>query len=507
MHVDEAYSALANNIGAITSVAASVERTLGPKGLDTMLVDQFGDVLVTNSGVTILERIDVSHPAARMLLQVAKAQHRQVGDGTTTATVMAAAILSEGLNQIMRGVPVSRLLEGLRQAADRAVRIINEKIARPVKNLDDPILLDVARIAGRGDNETAKLVVLAAKTVGEERLKQKGFKLAGIVLAEEGAKDELVRGLIFAKSKVSPLMPDEISDAKILIIEDSLMPETIEEEALHTELGFQKNLELKNRFIENLQKIPSLDVNAVFLEGGISAEAEELLTLSGILAVRRLGGIDLENLSAFTGARPLKRNGLNRPLEELGQFIGKAKSIECGQTIRISGGGGQARATLQVGASTKQVTDEKERKTQDAAASLQAAFLHGIVPGGGATELAIGRHLESERAGFKSMTSYGLDCMIEGLKKPFLQMAANAGFNSLEKAEAAQNEQANQNKNSISIDFESGVTADMYEHHIIDSADVKIHAIESAVEVAEAILRINRIIKMKEAEAGANGRI
>lgn len=501
VQVDEEFAAIRNNISAVLAVSSSVERTLGPKGLDTMLVDRFGDVLVTNSGVTILERMDASHPAARMLLNVAQSQHAAVGDGTTTATVMASAVLKEGLNQISRGVPVSRLLEGINQAAQDAVGILQTEIRRSVKRLDDPRLLAVARIAGRGDRQVASWIAQAAKSVGKERLLESSFKLADIVLTREFGQDQLIDGLVLLKGRISYSTPRRVSPCKILVLEDSLSPEEIEEEALRTEAGFQKSLELKNRFLQNLQKLHSLGVNVILTQGGVHPEAEEFLAHSQIPLIRRLNSRELQEAAGATGAKPVKRSGLNREAKLLKEFLGEATLFEEDEKTHltiITGGKGQPRATLLLGANTRQVAEEKERKAKDAAASFQNAFQEGMVPGGGATELALARFLQRRRNRYKAMTSYGLDCVLEGLKKPFLQMAANAGFNPLEKAEEVLTAQSKQQKDSISLDFETGALADMEVHQIMDPLKVKLHALASASEISQAILRINRIIKMRE---------
>jgi chaperonin GroEL (HSP60 family) len=501
VEIDEAFRALASNISAVLAVASSVEGTLGPKGLDTMLVDRFGDMLVTNSGVTILERMEISHPAARMLLQVAKAQHEHIGDGTTTATVMASAILKEGLNQISRGVPVSRLLEGIRSACFMALEIMQKECSFFVKGVEDPLLLQVAFVAGRGDEKMARLIQNAALVLGEARLKSTEFRFSDIVVGKEGIEDTLVEGVVLSKRRVSSSMPRFVAPAKILILDDSLLPEEVEEEALRTEAGFKKSLEFRSQFLESLRKIFSLGVNAIFLSGGLDGEAEELAEHSGIMIVRRLTSSELELVRVCSGAKPLKRSALRRDAGWLAEHLGKANEImedEGSGMIFLKGGAGKPYATLLIGASTRHVSQEKERKAKDAASAFQAALRFGVVPGGGACELAVARRLEAQRSGFKAMTSYGLDCVLQGLRQPFLQMCINAGFNALEKAEEVLSAQIHKKKDSISIDFETGKLADMAQLGIWDPLEVKMHALRSACETAEAILRINRIIKMHD---------
>jgi len=147
--VDERLAALVTNANAIRAIASAVEGTLGPKGLDTMLVDKFGEVVITNDGVTILTQMEANHPAARMLINIAKAQQEEIGDGTTTATVMTGAMVGTGVEQVSRGVPVAKIIEGLRVGLKRGLELMREK-ARPVENLDQPVVRQVALVAGRG---------------------------------------------------------------------------------------------------------------------------------------------------------------------------------------------------------------------------------------------------------------------------------------------------------------------------------------------------------------------
>lgn len=168
--VDDKLAALITNTNAIRAVASAVEGTIGPKGLDIMLVDRFGEVTITNDGVTILKQMDVNHPAAKMLINIAKAQQEEIGDGTTTATIMAGSLVSEGANQVVRGVPVARIIEGIKIGIKKACEVIKQK-SRQVEGINDPVLKDIALIAGREHEDIAHLVVEAARLIGEESLK------------------------------------------------------------------------------------------------------------------------------------------------------------------------------------------------------------------------------------------------------------------------------------------------------------------------------------------------
>ena len=159
---DESLAALMTNASAVRAIAAAVQGTIGPKGLDTMLVDRFGEVIITNDGVTILDKMDVNHPAAKMVINIAKAQQHEVGDGTTTATIMAGALVNEGVGQVLRGVPVARVIEGIRLGISLAQTELTKR-AKAFKDIKDPKLSSIAMVAGRENADIADLVVQAAR--------------------------------------------------------------------------------------------------------------------------------------------------------------------------------------------------------------------------------------------------------------------------------------------------------------------------------------------------------
>ncbi|ADL07669.1 TCP-1/cpn60 chaperonin family protein [Thermosediminibacter oceani] len=505
--IDEKFAAFLTNSNAIRAVSSAVEGTIGPKGLDIMLVDRFGEVTITNDGVTILKLMDINHPAAKMLINIAKAQQEEVGDGTTTATIMAGAMVSEGVNQIIRGVPVARVIEGIKYGVRRAQELLQSK-SIPVKGMDDPALKNIAFIAGREHEDIAELVTQAAKLIGEEKLKERNFKLRDIVMAREGAENEVFLGIIVDKEKVNKQMPKEINDVRVMVIDDALEPEKIEEEALGTEAGFARYLALREEFKQNIQKLIDLKVNLVLVGKGICDEAQEMLTDAGVIALERVSTRDLEKVAEHTGARIIKRMGLKKPVEEIRNYIGEAERAyedEKLEHIRIVGGKGKPMATILVGAATAEIVGERERIAKDAASSLQAAVKGGIVPGGGAVEVAVARELEKEREKVKGMASYGIDCVIAALKRPLAQIVYNAGFNPLEKLEEVIYTQAEKASDAIGVNCDTGELADMLQLGVIDPTLVKTHAVKAAGEIAQAILRIDTIIKKRDEGPAAKG--
>ena len=248
--VDEHLAALLANASAVRFITAAVEGTIGPKGLDTMLVDRFGEVIITNDGVTILDKMDVNHPAAKMLINTAKAQQSEVGDGTTTATLMAGGLVAEGVNQVMRGVPVAKVIEGVKFGIAQALEHVKAH-SRTIANLEDPVLKNIAMIAGREHQDIADLVIEATRLIGTDKLHENNFKLADIITAQEGATNEVFSGVLVEKERMNKEMPERIEAAKVLLIDDALEPEEIGGEALGTDSGFKKFSELKIEFKEN----------------------------------------------------------------------------------------------------------------------------------------------------------------------------------------------------------------------------------------------------------------
>ena len=498
--IDERLAALYTNVTAVRAIASAVEGTIGPKGLDTLLVDRFGEVVITNDGITILTKMDVNHPAARMVINAAKAQEEEVGDGTTTATIMAGAMLTEGVNQAVKGVPVTRIIEGVRKGIKRAIEAIEAK-SRPLSGLDDPLLAQVALVAGREHEDIARLVVAAALMVGMDKLLDPKFRLSDTVLAEEGAANEVFLGVIVDKERVNQQMPKEITGARLLIVDDALEPEEIEDGALGTESGFSRYMELQQEFRDNLGKLVGMGVNVVLVDRGIESVAEEAFTDAGVLVLQRVSSREARQVAEHTGARPIKRTGLKKEPGDIEKYLGHASRVyedEKLEHVRVLGGAGKPMATILVGAATEEVVGERERIAKDAASAVQAAARGGVVPGGGAIELAVVREVEVLRGAMRGMSAYGVECVTEALKRPMSQIVANAGFNPLEKVGDVIAAQLEKDSHTLAIDCDTGQIADMLKLGVVDPTLVKVHALKAAGEIAEAILRIDTIIKKRE---------
>lgn len=499
----ENLSALLMNAQAITVVAQAVEGTLGPQGLDTMLLDQFGEVMITNDGVTILTMMDVTHPAAKMLINLAKAQQKEVGDGTTTATILAATLVNEGVRQIGKGVPVVKVIEGITVGLKMVLHALREK-AIPLTIENHALLLSTAKVAARGNEDIAILLDEAITFFQQEKIAEPTFKLADHILAVEGAENQVIAGMIINKKPLNEGMPQGLKRVKVLLLEDALEPEKVENTALGTEAGFARYLELQQEFKQNVEKIKQLGVGLVLVGRGVHDLAEEILTDAGVLVLSRVSLRELRQVVRFCGGRLLKGISLKKGETDLGVALGEVAEVVIDRKLRqtrLLGGQGETQATILVGAATEEVVQERGRIAQDAASAVQAACQGGVVPGGGIVELAIMRELVARREEVKGMAVYGFDCVCEALKKPFSQIIENAGFNALEKLGLVLSVQREQGNSSLGINCASGEIIDIEKSGIYDPVLVKTMAWQTAGEVATAILRIATILKKKEQDS------
>jgi chaperonin GroEL (HSP60 family) len=495
---DQQLTTLISNAAAVRAVSEAVEGTLGPKGLDCMLVDQYGTVLVTNDGVTILRLMEINHPAARLMIDAALQQEAGVGDGTTTATVLTGALIAEGVNQVSKGVPEIKVIAGIKAGIAAALEYL-QAIAVPVTALDSPILAQIAVVAGREHRDLAELVVKAAQMAGATLLKDPAFKLADQIIARDGVSSHLIQGTVINREPLNKAMPHRMTDVKILILDDALEPVVVAADALRSEVGFEQSRRNQEEFAVNVANLVELGVKAIFTDRGIVDSVEDFLTDAGIIAVPRVARHEWLRLAQMSGARPVKRTALGKPAAELTGIIGEVAAItvdECHQQLWAFGKEAQQFVTVVVGAATPAVAAERERIAKDAAAAVQAAWVGGVVPGGGSAELSLVRHLRGLRS--EGMISYGFYCVMEALKRPLIQICVNAGFNPLEKLEAALARLETEDRVGFGVNCETGAIEDLTAAGIWDPYLVKRFAIKSAGEVSEAILRVKTIIKMRD---------
>ena len=491
-------AALTTNAEAVRALAQIVAGTFGPKGLDCMLVGEDGEVIITNDGATILKTIDISHPVARIFINAIQLQEEKVGDGTTTASLLAEALISEGVNQVLKGVPVIKVIDGIRLGVETASKILAE--ARiPIERLDSPLLERIALVSARGRRDLADLVIQAAQILGGEYLSKPGFRLADQIIAIDGGLTGLIAGTIINREPLNKGMPREVNNGKILIVDDALEPVKVDFQALGTEAGFKRHLQNQDLLLESIRQLARMGLKAVFTDRGISDQAESCLTDLGIIGAQGVPRDEWERLAAFTGARPVKRDGLLKTPAEMEALFGKAAAVivdEDYQNIKVLGYPEQKMVTLLIGAYSKEITEEKERIIKDAAGAVQAAWCGGVVPGGGSVELGIARLLNEKMP--LDLNRYGYTCVVEALKRPIAQICSNAGFDIMDKLTQVLVAQEKTGSLGIGVNCETGKVEDLLQNGVCDPYLVKYHALQSAGEVTEGILRINTIVKLKD---------
>ncbi|SDW15668.1 Chaperonin GroEL (HSP60 family) [Marininema mesophilum] len=492
--------ALLENVEAVRSIAVAVEGTLGPKGLDTMLVGEMGEVIVTNDGVTILEKMEIHHPAARMISQIARAQQEEVGDGTTTATLLAATLVEEGTKQVGRGVPVAKVIAGIRRGIQHALEGM-QKMAHPIWDLKDEWLQGIAFTAGREQEDVTDLVIEAALMVGREKLLEKNFRLSEAVTAHPRVESGVFSGLLVKGERLNLQVSDTKELPRILVIGGDLTPEPVETQS---EAGFRKLEENREALLSAIGKLVESNVEVVLVEGEVDPLVEDRLSSADLLVVSQISREDINRVAEHIGARILMRTSLSKPIAELEAFFGMAELVECEERlgcIRVISGAGKSFATILVSASTEEVVRERERIAKDAAAAVQAAVRGGFLPGGGAAELALAREVEKHRDLVQGTEAFGVSAVAEALHRPMSQVVANAGFNPLEKVEEVKALQWKRQSKSLGVDCDRGVISDMVDMGVVDPLPVKYHALQAAGEVSTAILRIHTVVPMKGIDA------
>jgi len=489
-----------NNILAGKVLAETVRTTLGPKGMDKMLVDGLGDIVVTNDGVTILKEMDIEHPAAKMLVEVAKTQEDEVGDGTTTAVIIAGELLKKSESLLDMDIHPTIIAMGYRQAAEKAQEIL-EDIS--IDDVGKETLVKVAMTAmtGKGTENAreplAKLVVEAVQQITEDGEVEtdhiKIEKKDGAAVSESS----LVQGVIIDKERVHPGMPKEVTDAKIALINSAI---EVKETEMDAEISITDPAQMQafieqeeNMIKEMVDKIADSGADVLFAQKGIDDLAQHYLAKAGIMAVRRVKKSDIEKLAKATGATVVSNIDDLSP-EDLGAAGDvNEKKISGEDMIFVEGCQGAKAVTLLVRGSTKHVVDEIQRAIEDAIGVVAATVEDGkVVAGGGAPEIEMAKKLKDYAESISGREQLAVTAFAESLEIVPKTLAENAGLDSIDSLVDLRAAHEKSPYMGLNV-FEGGVT-DMKEAGVIEPKRVKKQAIQSASEAAEMILRIDDVI-------------
>jgi thermosome len=488
------------NILAGKVLAETVRTTLGPKGMDKMLVDSLGDIVVTNDGVTILKEMDIEHPAAKMLVEVAKTQEDEVGDGTTTAVIIAGELLKKAENLLDMDIHPTIVAMGYRQAAEKAQEILND-ISIDADDKDTLIKVAMTAMTGKGTEKAreplARLVVDAVKQVeedGEVEIDHIKIEKKDGAIVEES---KLVQGVIIDKERVHPGMPKKVEDAKIALLN---CPIEVKETEVDAEIRItdptqmQAFIEQEEQMIRDMvSSIVDTGAQVVFSQKGIDDLAQHYLSKAGVMAVRRVKKSDIEKLSKATGAKVVT-NIEDLSADDLGDAgLVSEKKISGEEMIFVEDCKEPKAVTLLVRGSTGHVVSEIERAIDDAIGVVAATVEDGkVVAGGGAPEIEIAKRLKDYADAISGREQLAITAFAEALEVVPKTLAENAGLDSIDSLVDLR--AAHENSVYMGLDVFEGAVTDMYKAGVIEPHRVKKQAIQSASEAAEMILRIDDVI-------------
>ena len=503
-----------NNIAAAKAVAQAVRTTLGPKGMDKMIVDAMGDVVVTNDGVTILKEMQIEHPAAKMVVEIAKTQEDTVGDGTTTAVILAGELMKKAEDLLDQEIHPTVLARGYRLAEKEAQKIMNG-LAENLSLEDQDLLLNIAITAmtGKGAENNkenlAELIVQAVKNVavnvaGEIEVNLDNIKVETQV-GESVEKSKLISGLVLDKERVHSEMPQKVEAAKVALLDSSLEIRSTEIDAkIQITNPDQLNafLQQEENFLkEMVDKIKESEATVLFCQKGIDDLAQHFLAKAGILALRRVKKSDLEMLALATGAK-IVNNWKELTSNDLG-FAGivEERKVTDEEMIFVENCQNRKVMTLFVRGGTEHVVEEIKRAVVDALGDLATALKEGkVVAGAGAVEIELAQELRKYARSLSGREQLAVQAFAEAMETIPRTLAENAGLDPIDvltKLRAGHDRQdspENESKKWLGINVFTGDIMDAWRVGVIEPLKIKTQALSSAVEVAEMILRIDDVI-------------
>jgi len=495
-----------NNIMAAKAVADTVRTTLGPKGMDKMLVDSLGDVVVTNDGVTILEEMNIEHPAAKMIVEVAKTQENEVGDGTTTAVVLAGELLKQTEDLLDKEIHPTVLVRGYRLAAEKAQEILN-KISEPVSEKDRTILKNIASTAmtGKGAEDSkdnlSELAVEAVVSVMDKengtRIDRENIKIEKKVGASVDAS-ELVKGIILDKEKVHSSMPSAVKSAKIALIDSAVEVKSTETDAkisITDPSQMQAFIDMEEKMLrDKVEKIAASGATVVFCQKGIDDVAQYFLAKKGIYAARRVSKSDMDKLTRATGAKIVSNlDELNS--KDLGN-AGVVEEVKVGdeEMTYVRDCKNPKAVTILIRGGTEHVVDEAKRAMEDAVGDVAAALItEKVVGGAGAPEIELSRQLRQFANSLSGREQLAVNAFAEALEIIPRTLAENAGIDPIDLMTELKAAHDKGNK-WAGIDVFAGKVVDSWKAGVVEPLKIKTQAVSSASEVAVLILRIDDVI-------------
>ncbi|MEK0339970.1 MAG: thermosome subunit beta [Nitrosopumilus sp.] len=507
-----------NNIAACKIIAEIVKTSLGPRGMDKMLVDSLGDVTITNDGATILKEIDVQHPAAKMMVEIAKTTDNEVGDGTTSVVVLAGALLENAELLIDQNVHPTIIVDGYRKAAKKTKQFL-ESIADKVSASDKNILTKIAKtsmqtkLVRKDSGQLAEIVVKSILAVAEKDGESYNVDIDDIKVEKKAGgsiKDtKIIQGIVLDKEIVNGGMPTKITDAKIALINTALEISKTETDAkinISNPQQLKAFLDEENRMLKTMvDKVIGSGANVVLCQKGIDDMAQHYLAKTGIIAVRRIKESDLEKLARATGARIV--TNLDDLFEkDLGNAdIVEERKIEEDKWVFVEGCKHPKSVTLLLRGGSQRVVDEVERSVHDALMVVKDVMENPlIVAGGGAPETFAATKLRSWAKSLEGREQLAAEKFADALESIPLTLSENAGMDPIDTMTYLRSKQQKGEK-WTGIDVMKGKIANMKSSDIIEPLTVKLQIVSAASEAACMILRIDDVIATQKSSGGPPG--
>ncbi len=507
-----------NNIQAAKLVADLVRSSLGPRGLDKMLVDSLGDVTITNDGATILKEIDVQHPAAKMMVEVSKTLDNEVGDGTSSAVIFTGELLSKAEELLKKDVHSSVIVEGYQEASEKTLEILSE-IAMKIKPDDRDSLLKIAKtsmeskLISDDSDYLSKIVVDTILKITIKKVDKYTVDLDNIKVEKKAgasiAATELIKGIVLDKEIVHSGMPIKIEKAKIALVNTALEVEKTEmssEIRINDPTQMQMFLEEENRMLKSMvDKIHDVGANVLLCQKGIDDISQHYLAKHGILAVRRIKESDMTKLEKATSGRMIT-NLDDLSEKDLGTAeVVQQKKIESDKWVFIEGCRNPQSVSILIRGGSQRVVDEVDRSMHDALMVVKDVIEKPeIVAGGGSPEAYIAAQLKEWADNFHGRKQLAIKKYAEALEVIPLTIAENAGMDPIDTMVSLRAKQS-QGKKWTGIDARNTTISDMLAIDIVEPVAVKEQIIKSATETANMIIRIDDVIAISGATGGAAG--
>jgi len=496
-----------NNIAAAKLVAELVKTSLGPRGLDKMLVDSLGDVTITNDGATILKEIDTQHPAAKMMIEISKTVDTEVGDGTTSSVVFAGALLEKAEKLLEKDVHSTVIIDGYQAASEKALELL-AKLAKTVKPDDRESLIKIAKtsmqskLVSEDSAPLSKLVVDSILKIAEKDGDKYSVDLDNLKVEKKagGSIDDtsLINGIVLDKEIVHSGMPTKAEKAKIALVNAALEVEKTEMSAeirISDPTQMQQFLEEENKMLKSMvDKIHNIGANVLICQKGIDDISQHYLSKHGVLAVRRVKESDMTKLAKATGGR-ISTNLDDISASDLGSAeIVQQKKVESDKWVFIEGCKNPRSVTVLIRGGSQRVVDEVDRSIHDALMVVKDVVEKpSIVAGGGSPEAYLAAELNEWSSSSEGREQLAIKQYAEAFESIPLTIAENAGMDPIDTIITLRANQSN-GKQTVGINAKESKIGDMFRLDIVEPLVVKEQIIKSATEVACMILRIDDVI-------------